>query len=183
MPHAIPYGLVARIPGFHPGGSGSIPGMGTKRPRKYSGQYLRLSRGRPGFNSASESCQLPTNHTSNLRMISFPYHHTITAFSFVTLTLNHREYYYFLKNVTVVHSKIFHWLFLLANNFSQIRTIIKKSRKRHIIVIIVSILLEYWCYSQDTENKMQNSMRWPRIELGSPSWKVAMLTTIPPWLC
>ena len=23
----IPYGLVARIPGFHPGGSGSIPGM------------------------------------------------------------------------------------------------------------------------------------------------------------
>ena len=24
----IPYGLVARIPGFHPGGSGSIPGMG-----------------------------------------------------------------------------------------------------------------------------------------------------------
>ena len=25
----IPYGLVARIPGFHPGGSGSIPGMGS----------------------------------------------------------------------------------------------------------------------------------------------------------
>ena len=25
----IPYGLVARIPGFHPGGSGSIPGMGN----------------------------------------------------------------------------------------------------------------------------------------------------------
>ena len=24
----LPYGLVARIPGFHPGGSGSIPGMG-----------------------------------------------------------------------------------------------------------------------------------------------------------
>ena len=24
----VPYGLVARIPGFHPGGSGSIPGMG-----------------------------------------------------------------------------------------------------------------------------------------------------------
>lgn len=25
----LPYGLVARIPGFHPGGSGSIPGMGS----------------------------------------------------------------------------------------------------------------------------------------------------------
>ena len=25
----IPYGLVAMIPGFHPGGSGSIPGMGS----------------------------------------------------------------------------------------------------------------------------------------------------------
>lgn len=27
--HVIPYGLVARIPGFHPGGSGSIPGTGN----------------------------------------------------------------------------------------------------------------------------------------------------------
>ena len=27
----IPYGLVARLPGFHPGGTGSIPGMGTLR--------------------------------------------------------------------------------------------------------------------------------------------------------
>ena len=25
----IPYGLVVRIPGFHPGGPGSIPGMGS----------------------------------------------------------------------------------------------------------------------------------------------------------
>ena len=25
----IPFGLVVRIPGFHPGGSGSIPGMGS----------------------------------------------------------------------------------------------------------------------------------------------------------
>ena len=25
---AVPCGLVARIPGFHPGGPGSIPGMG-----------------------------------------------------------------------------------------------------------------------------------------------------------
>ena len=25
----IPFGLVARIPGFHPGGPGSIPGMGN----------------------------------------------------------------------------------------------------------------------------------------------------------
>ena len=25
----IPFGLVVRIPGFHPGGPGSIPGMGT----------------------------------------------------------------------------------------------------------------------------------------------------------
>ena len=25
----IPYGLVVRIPGFHPGGPGSIPGVGT----------------------------------------------------------------------------------------------------------------------------------------------------------
>ena len=24
----IPFGLVVRIPGFHPGGPGSIPGMG-----------------------------------------------------------------------------------------------------------------------------------------------------------
>ena len=151
------------IPACHAGDRGSIPRRGVVSLTKKQSKFL---------------C-----HTSNLRMISFPYHHTITDFSFVTLPLNHRESYYFLKNVTVVHSKIFHWLFLLANNFSQIRTIIKKSRKRHIIVIIVSILLEYWCYSQDTENKMQNSMRWPRIELGSPSWKVAMLTTIPPWLC
>ena len=27
--HLIPYGLVVRIPGFHPGGPGSIPGVGT----------------------------------------------------------------------------------------------------------------------------------------------------------
>ena len=27
--HQIRYGLVARIPGFHPGGSGSIPGTGN----------------------------------------------------------------------------------------------------------------------------------------------------------
>ena len=26
--HVIPYGLAVRIPGFHPGGPGSIPGMG-----------------------------------------------------------------------------------------------------------------------------------------------------------
>ena len=25
----VPYGLVVRIPGFHPGGPGSIPGVGT----------------------------------------------------------------------------------------------------------------------------------------------------------
>ena len=25
----IPYGLAVRIPGFHPGGPGSTPGMGT----------------------------------------------------------------------------------------------------------------------------------------------------------
>lgn len=25
----VPYGLVVRIPGFHPGGPGSTPGMGT----------------------------------------------------------------------------------------------------------------------------------------------------------
>ena len=28
-PAAFPFGLVVRIPGFHPGGPGSIPGMGT----------------------------------------------------------------------------------------------------------------------------------------------------------
>ena len=27
--YAIPYGLAVRIPGFHPGGPGSTPGMGT----------------------------------------------------------------------------------------------------------------------------------------------------------
>ena len=27
--HTFPYGLVVRIPGFHPGGPGSIPGVGT----------------------------------------------------------------------------------------------------------------------------------------------------------
>ena len=26
----IPYGLAVRIPGFHPGGPGSTPGMGTR---------------------------------------------------------------------------------------------------------------------------------------------------------
>ena len=26
---SLPYGLVVRIPGFHPGGPGSIPGVGT----------------------------------------------------------------------------------------------------------------------------------------------------------
>ena len=93
MPHAIPYGLVARIPGFHPGGfhagdRGSIPRRGVVSLTKKQSKFL---------------C-----HTSNLRMISFPYHHTITDFSFVSLPLNHRESYYFLKNVTVVHSKIFH---------------------------------------------------------------------------
>ena len=28
----IPYGLAVRIPGFHPGGPGSTPGMGTAAP-------------------------------------------------------------------------------------------------------------------------------------------------------
>ena len=28
-PRDIPYGLAVRIPGFHPGGPGSTPGMGT----------------------------------------------------------------------------------------------------------------------------------------------------------
>ena len=28
-PSSVRYGLVVRIPGFHPGGSGSIPGIGT----------------------------------------------------------------------------------------------------------------------------------------------------------
>ena len=28
----VPFGLVVRIPGFHPGGLGSIPGMGTSFP-------------------------------------------------------------------------------------------------------------------------------------------------------
>ena len=27
--HEFPYGLAVRIPGFHPGGPGSTPGMGT----------------------------------------------------------------------------------------------------------------------------------------------------------
>ena len=27
--HLVPYGLAVRIPGFHPGGPGSTPGMGT----------------------------------------------------------------------------------------------------------------------------------------------------------
>ena len=27
--HQVPFGLVVRIPGFHPGGPGSIPGMGS----------------------------------------------------------------------------------------------------------------------------------------------------------
>ena len=26
----LPYGLAVRIPGFHPGGPGSTPGMGTR---------------------------------------------------------------------------------------------------------------------------------------------------------
>ena len=28
--YAFPYGLAVRIPGFHPGGPGSTPGMGTQ---------------------------------------------------------------------------------------------------------------------------------------------------------
>ena len=28
IPYRIPYGLAVRIPGFHPGGPGSTPGMG-----------------------------------------------------------------------------------------------------------------------------------------------------------
>lgn len=28
----FPYGLAVRIPGFHPGGPGSTPGMGNARP-------------------------------------------------------------------------------------------------------------------------------------------------------
>ena len=34
--HEFPYGLAARIPGFHPGGPGSTPGMGTLTLFKYS---------------------------------------------------------------------------------------------------------------------------------------------------
>ena len=28
---SLPYGLAVRIPGFHPGGPGSTPGMGTSK--------------------------------------------------------------------------------------------------------------------------------------------------------
>ena len=31
MVSTFPYGLAVRIPGFHPGGPGSTPGMGRKR--------------------------------------------------------------------------------------------------------------------------------------------------------
>ena len=29
LKHLLPYGLAVRIPGFHPGGPGSTPGMGS----------------------------------------------------------------------------------------------------------------------------------------------------------
>ena len=37
-------GLVVRIPGFHPGGPGSIPGMGTKVLVFYSGRDMMCFR-------------------------------------------------------------------------------------------------------------------------------------------
>ena len=42
----IPYGLAVRIPGFHPGGPGSTPGMGTQflycKCTKLAGVFLRF---------------------------------------------------------------------------------------------------------------------------------------------
>ncbi len=37
----VPYGLAVRIPGFHPGGPGSTPGMGSNVSRfKFQGSCL-----------------------------------------------------------------------------------------------------------------------------------------------
>ena len=40
--NVLPYGLVVRIPGFHPGGPGSIPGLGVflSLSMKYSIQHV-----------------------------------------------------------------------------------------------------------------------------------------------
>ena len=39
----VPYGLVVRIPGFHPGGPGSIPGVGTFLKKIFITLHLKLS--------------------------------------------------------------------------------------------------------------------------------------------
>ena len=45
VPHGIPYGLAVRIPGFHPGGPGSTPGMGMSfcQPFQYFKARMKIN--------------------------------------------------------------------------------------------------------------------------------------------
>merc|ERR1711860_234725 len=60
--NVLPYGLVVRIPGFHPGGPGSIPGVGTYFcSRMQSGQLIE----RPAITSTS----IAWCHTSSMMIM------------------------------------------------------------------------------------------------------------------
>ena len=52
--HRIPYGLAVRIPGFHPGGPGSTPGMGKRKFPFFKHLLLLLFSSR-GLNICTES--------------------------------------------------------------------------------------------------------------------------------
>ena len=86
---AIRYGLVARIPGFHPGGSGSIPGIGTtllRRQRGLRGRRASTRRGgewrkragakervlRAGFEPATYGCPQDERLASHLQSTALP---------------------------------------------------------------------------------------------------------------
>ena len=51
---SLPYGLVVRIPGFHPGGPGSIPGVGTFCPDLAYFIRFWLQKMMPGWNNTTK---------------------------------------------------------------------------------------------------------------------------------
>ena len=69
--HRIPYGLAVRIPGFHPGGPGSTPGMGTAL------SYFFFKRGqswfaKPTYALGSSRTNISRNFIDFNKLLLFP---------------------------------------------------------------------------------------------------------------
>ena len=77
----IPYGLTVRIPGFHPGGPGSTPGMGRKASRQttffcvvvvldFTKNFITLT---DFHNKFLEYCEILNSHLVYQQLADFPF--------------------------------------------------------------------------------------------------------------